>query len=340
MTKKVNLKTIADDLKLSVGTVSRVLNGKAKEYRIKDETVKKVKQYASNMGYTPNMVAKGLRSSKTFTIGLMIPDIANPFFSMMAKNIEKAASEANYSILLVDASESIEKEKDQVQNMLNRKVDAIIAAPVGTEFDHFQLITKQKIPLVFVDRYSTEIDIPYITSNNFQGGFSATQYLIDKGHKRIALITGCETIQPIIERRKGYVKALEVANIAVSDQLIVGEELTVNNGYEHAKLLLQRNNRPTAIFALSNLIGLGVLQAVKELNLNIPNDVSLIVFDDQPYVSYLNPPVTTVKQDSKKIGALSIEIILGMIKYKNTKPDSQVVETQLIRRESVVCLGN
>jgi LacI family transcriptional regulator len=335
MAKKVTLKTIAADLKLSVGTVSRVLNGKAKEFRISDKTVKSVMNYAKDNNYSPNMVAKGLRASRTFSIGLMIPDIANPFFSMMAKHIEKAASAANYSILLVDAEENVEKEKQQVRNMLNRQVDAIIAAPVGISFDHFKEITKIKIPIIFVDRYFNNSSIPYVTSDNFNGGYIATKHLIENGHQRIALLNGFETIEPVKERRRGYQKAIEEAGIFADESLIVGVEFGVENGFKYTKELLQLKNRPTAIFAMSNLIGLGVLQAVKEEGLTIPNDISLIIFDDQPYVSYLNPPITTVKQNSEIIGEYAVEYILNRIEDESYETDSKIIPIKLIERNSV-----
>jgi LacI family transcriptional regulator len=300
MVKKTNLKTIARDLGLSVGTVSRVLNGKAKEYRISDQTVDLVLKYASESGYTPNLIAKGLRDSKTYTIGLVIPDIANPFFSIMAKNIEKAASIANYSIILVDAEENIEREKHQIKNMISRKVDGIIAAPVGTTFEHFNEILQAEIPLIFVDRYIKDSSVTYIASDNFMGGYNATNHLISKGHSKIGLIKGSEIIEPVKERRQGYLKALEEAGIKPDRSLIEGKAFSIESGYESTVKLLKLPEPPTALFAMSNVIGLGVLKALKEYKYAVPEDISLIIFDDQPYVSYLNPPITTIKQNSKK----------------------------------------
>lgn len=335
MNPKVTLKTIAKDLNLTTGTVSRVLNGKAKEFRISQNTVELVKNYAKQKGYSPNLIAKGLQASKTFTLGLMIPDIANPFFALMAKHIERAASKENYSIILVDAEEDVKKEILQVKNLIGRKVDGIIAAPVGKVFEHFQEITALNIPLIFIDRYFKNNPTPYITSDNYQGGFEATKLLIKNGHKRIALIKGDEIIEPVIERRKGYLNALTEAGITIDNKLILGNEFSTENGYQCATKLLNSPERPSAIFAMSNLIGLGVMQAIKEAGLSIPNDISLIVFDDQPYVSFLNPPITTVKQNSEKIGEMAIEFILKKISNKAFTPSTQIIPTDIIQRESV-----
>ena len=336
MNQKVNIKTLAKELNLSTGTISRVLNGKAKQFRISAETVEIVEKYAKQKGYSPNLLAKGLQASKTFTIFLMIPDIANPFFALMAKNIESAASVANYSILLVDAEEDIEKEKREIKNMISRKVDGIIVAPVGTSFEHFEELNRQKIPLLFVDRYSNDYSIPYITSDNYQGAFDATELFIKNGHNRIAVIKGNDQVEPVIERIKGYVAALNKSGISIDESLILGNEFSIENGYKSTLKLLKFKNRPTAIFALSNLIGLGVLQAIKEMALKIPNDVSIIIFDDQPYVSFLNPAITTVKQNSERIGATAIDFILKKISKKDHNITSLMIPTQLIVRESVI----
>lgn len=335
MHKKVTLKTIARDLNLSPGTVSRVLNGKAKEFRISDETVAKVFEFVKQKNYSPNLIAKGLQASKTFTIGLMIPDISNPFFALMAKYIQRAALKANYSILLVDAEEDIEREKRQIKNMVSRKVDGIIAAPVGTVFDHFQDIIAEGIPLVFIDRYFKNADVPYISSNNYNGAYEATKLLIENGHKRIALIKGDEVIEPVKERREGFLNALAEFGVSQAKCWVVGNEFTIENGYLHAIQLLESDEKPTAIFAMSNLIGLGVLKAVKENKLKIPDDISLIIFDDQPYVSYIDPPITTVKQNSEKIGELAIEFIIKKIDNGSTELASQLIATNIMVRNSV-----
>ncbi len=328
------LKQIAKDLNISVSTVSRILNGKGKESRISDTTVESVLKYAEEIGYAPNLIAKGLQASQTFTIGLMVPNIANLFFALMAKNIEKWASKAKYSIVLVDSDEDVEKEKKQVLNMMGRKVDGIIIAPVGDSFQHFNKIVKQKIPLIFADRYFTDLTIPYITSDNYQGSYDATQELIANGHKRICLISGSSANELAKERTQGYIDALKNANIEVSEELIVGNSFSVQNGLESAKQVLRLKNPPTAIFAMNNLIGFGVLQATKELGLKIPEPVSLIIFDNHPYLSLLNPSITTVKQDSEKMGEMAVKAILKEI---NQEFDitSMKIPTELILRESI-----
>lgn len=328
------LKQIAKDLNISVSTVSRILNGKGKESRISDATVASVLKYAQEIGYSPNLIAKGLQASQTYTIGLMVPDIANPFFATMAKNIEKWASNANYSIILIDSDEDVETEKKQVLNMMGRKVDGIIVAPVGDSYQHFTKIVKQKVPLIFVDRYFTDSSIPYISSDNYQGSYNATQELIEKGHKRICLISGSSANELVQERTEGYVNALKNAGIEVSEELMLGNSFSIQNGLESTKSVLGLKSPPTAIFAMNNLIGFGVLKAAKELGLKIPQAVSLIIFDNHPYLSLLNPSISTVKQNSEKIGEMAVKAILKEIN-REFDITSMRIETELILRDSI-----
>lgn len=328
------LKQIAKDLNVSVSTVSRILNGKAKKFRISDKTVESVLKYAEKVGYAPNLIAKGLQASQTFTIGLMVPNIANSFFAVMAKNIEKWASKSSYSIILVDSDEDVEKEKKQVLNMMGRKVDGIIVAPVGDSFQHFTKIVKQKIPLILVDRYFANSTIPYITSDNYQGSYDATQQLISNGHTRICLICGNGSSELVKDRTNGYLDALHSAHIPIAKELIIGNSFSIQNGLENTKSVLSLNNPPTAIFAMNNLIGLGVLQAIRELNLKIPNTISLIIFDNHPYLSLLNPSISAVKQNSEKIGEMAVKAILKEIN-NDLEITSMKIPTQVILRRSI-----
>jgi len=328
------LKQIAKDLNISVSTVSRILNGKGKEWRISDATVASVMKYAEEVGYSPNLIAKGLQASRTFTIGLMVPDIANPFFATMAKHIEKWASGAKYSIILIDSDEDVEIEKIQVLNMMGRKVDGLIVAPVGDSYQHFTKIAKQKVPLIFVDRYFTDSTIPYITSDNYQGSYDAVQELISKGHKRICLISGSKANELVQERTKGYMDALKNAHL---EELILGDSFSIQNGYENTKTVLQLKNPPTAIFAMNNLIGFGVLKAIKELGLKIPQSISLIIFDNHPYLSLLSPSISTVKQNSEKIGEMAVKVILKQINQEFDS-SSLKIPTELMLRDSILKL--
>lgn len=339
MTNKSSLKSISKDLGLSTGTISRVLNGKAKAFRISDATVKLVTDYAKKVGYTPNMIAKGLQASKTHSIGLLIPNIADPFFAAMAKHIEKAASKADYSIILVDAEESLEREQQQLRNMLSRSVDGIIVAPVVSNYKHFSEITDKKIPMVFVDNYGRDVEVPHVVSDNFSGGFDATQALLEKGHKRIGILKGIIDGVPLQERLRGYHAALKAFGIEPDSELEQGGYYSIEEGRKSTMKLMKLKDPPTAIFATSCELGLGALSALKELGIKAPDQVSLVFFDNQPYLSYISPPITTVSQDYHTIGQKAVESILSLINNGFGQIENQIVPTKFIERESIKALN-
>ncbi len=335
----VNIKYIAQKTGLSNSTVSRVLNGKAKSYRISESTQKKVLQAVEEFNYIPNRLARGLKLNKTETLGLIIPDISNPFFADIARSIESEARKHGYTIILCDSTDSVEMEKELLQLMQARQVDGIVIAPVGTSDVHLREVSQKGMPVMVIDRSFPESPLPFITSDNFKGAVEAVSYLINQGHTAIACIQGIADSHPNKQRVKGYQQALAEAGIPYRDEFVAGSQFSKENGYRQAKNLFDLNHPPTAIFALSNLISLGVLEAAREKGKQIPEDVSLISFDEQPYSAYLGTPMSTIDQQKHEIGKLAIMHLLEMI--KNEKPLSDIkiyIPTKLIKRDSVKLL--
>ena len=339
MTKKsvANIRELADSIGLSITTVSRVLNGKAEKYRISTKTKERVLLAAKEQNYIPNKIARGLKTHKTGTLGLIIPDIANPFFADIAKSIEMEARSNDLSILLCDSNENILVEKELLNLMQAHKVEGVIIAPVGTDFKHLVEVYEKGLSIVIVDRYLPGINLPYITSDNYQGAFDAISHLISMGHKDIACIQGIKDSQPNKERVKGYIDALEQNNIPVNDSFIIGENFSTENGYKQTRILFSVEQNPTAIFALSNLISLGVIKALSEMGLKIPDDVSLISYDEQPYSAFMGTPLTTIEQKKSEIGQLAVSVITKNIEAKtfSKKPLNMKLRTNLIIRNSV-----
>lgn len=332
----VTLKSIADHLNVSVTTVSRVLNGKSITYRISKETERKILNAASELNYTPNQLARGLRLQKSHTIGYIIPDISNPFFSSIAKSVEKSARKFGYSILLCDSEENTDLEISLIQLMLNRKVDGLIISPVGIEVSHLVDLLIKKMPIVLLDRYFPDLNIPFVTSDNYQGSFEAVNLLIEYGHRRIACIQGLQKTSPNNDRVRGYIDAHKKNEISIDDSLLVGDSFGEENGYIETKLLLKKKEIPTAIFAVSNLISLGAIRAITEEGLKIPEDISMISFDDQPYSRFLSTPMTTVAQQSMQIGQIATKILIDQIESKGlNEPKGIFLPTRLVMRESV-----
>ena len=335
-TKQATLKIIAEQLGVSVTTVSRVLNGKAKRYRISKKTAEKVIKYANEMHFTPNSLARGLRLKRTHILGLIIPDISNPFFASIAYNIEIEARKAGYSIMLCDSEESTELEIESIKLLQSRKVDGLLICPVGKESKHLERLQNEDIPLVLVDRYFPDLSCSYVASDNYTGAFEAVEYMIDNGHRTIACIQGLITTHVNDDRVCGYKNALQKHNIPIDESLIVGDSFGEKNGYIGAKLVLNRKSRPTAIFAASNLIALGALRAISEEGLKIADDISIVSFDDQPYNEYLATPLTTIAQQHSEMGQIAVKLIIKQIESQgNFEHVKLKLPTTLIKRKSV-----
>ena len=332
----VTLKSIADRLNVSVTTVSRVLNGKSDRYRISRETQELINTAAKELSYSPNQLARGLRLKRTNTIGYIIPDISNPFFSCIAKSVEKSARKLGYSILLCDSEEDTKIEENLLQLMIDRKVDGLIISPVGIEVNHLRRIAQKNIPIVLLDRYFPELNLPFVTSDNYKGAFEAVNMLIEYGHRRIACIQGLVNTSPNNDRVRGYIDAHKTHDLLVDKKLIVGDSFGEDNGYIETKLLLKQDNLPTALFAVSNLISLGAIRAISEEGLKIPDDISMVSFDDQPYSRFLSTPMTTVSQQNAQIGQIAIKLLIDQIESnRQLEPKGIFLPTILISRDSV-----
>jgi LacI family transcriptional regulator len=332
----LTLKNIADRIGLSETTISRALSGQAAKYRISPETEKAILALADELHFSPNQLARSLRLQKTHTIGLMIPDISNPFFANIARNVEREARKSGYSVILTDTEETESIEIESLRLLRGRKVDGLVICPVGQNFTHLEKLFANEMPMVLIDRYIPDSHIPYVSSDNYGGAYQAVSYLIQNGHRRIACIQGLENTLPNIERVRGYRQAHANATIEVDETLIVGDSFGYQNGYIEMKLMLGHNPRPTAIFAVSNLISLGALHAIDEEALKIPDDISIISFDDQPYSALLATPMTTVAQQNEQIGQLALKMLFNQMELK-TVPDQKgiLIPTRLIVRKSV-----
>jgi LacI family transcriptional regulator len=332
---KITLKMIAAELGTTATTVSRVVSGQARKYRISKETEKKIVAVAKKLGFTPNQIARSLRTRKTYTIGLIVPNIANPFFSTIAQIIESAARLNNYSIILCDSGENTSVEIKSV-GILENRVDGLIIAPVGKKDSHVKKVFERNLPIVLVDRYFPDLPISFVASNNYKGAFEAVSYLIECGHSKIACIQGLTDSFVSQERLRGYISALQSKKITVQNDLIKGNGFDVENGYLATKSLLTQQGIPTALFAQGNLIALGSLIAIKEEGYKVPDDISIIAFDDQPYLAFLSTPLSTIKQDSQKIGQIAVQMLLSQI--KNGRPETNekiLLPCSIIHRNSV-----
>lgn len=326
----MTIKELAQELEMSTTTVSRVLTGQEKKYRISEKTAQRVREVASQLDFAPNQIARNLRLQKTNTIGLIIPDISNPFFANLARAVEVELRKHDKMVLLCDTKDETALEQESVSLLMGRKVDGLLVAPVGRESKH--LIENTDVPVVLIDRYFENQNIPYVTTDNFFGAYEATSFLIEKGHRNISCIQGITGTTPNSNRVMGYKKAME--NHGLSETIkIIGDDYSMKNGYDSTKELMARPDAPTALFALNNQIAMGSMKALKEYGFEIPQDISLIAFDEQPYFELLSPPMTAIKQPMQEIGKVAVKTLFELLEGK--KVDHQMLKPSFIERGSV-----
>lgn len=331
---KETLSSIAERTGYSVATVSRVLNGQAEKYRISRKAQELILAEAKRCNYSPNVIARNLRTNRSNTIGLVLPSVANPYFADLSSAIISEANTNGYTTIVTDSFEDVENQKANVAMLIARRVDGIIAAPCGDNPELFEEIYKSDIPIILVDRFFKDSSLPYVTTNNYSGGKMATNYLIRNGHRNIACIQGANTSVPNNRRVDGYIDALR--NIGSHAKAIVtGNEFSLQNGYRETKELLKQVPRPTAILALSNTIGLGVIKAIREEGLRIPEDISLVSYDNNIYMDYLIPSITRVSQPVEDMARHAARLLFESIERKKPLNTQTEFSPDLIIRESV-----
>jgi len=336
MEEKIDIYFISKKAKVSPATVSRVFN---RSELVNEKTRNKILKVCEKYNYKPSVIASSMRTNKTKYIGFVVPNMTNPFFFELLKGAEEYASKEDYYLVIFNSENSYEKELIFLDAIFKRRIDGIIISGIaGGKKDNFFVreILKKKLPCVLVDRYVEGMSIPSVITDNFKGGILAADYLLEIKNKRIGIITFDLKIKIIMDRYKGFKKVLEenglqeifLIEIPV-DSKDISEELTKNKN----KIL---ENDIDVIFCMSDFIALYLLEFLKEMNIRIPQDISVIGFDDIYYSKFLNPRLTTIAQDIYKMGNLSCEILLSNIgENKNAdKLENRILEPKLIIRES------
>ena len=330
---KETLSTIASRLGVSVSTVSRVLSGDARKHRIPQATADRILAEASRCHYTPSHSAQALRTRKSYAIGLVIPSMSNPFFADMASVVISEANLKGYTTIIIDTMEAESNQKLALDSMLSRQVEGVIAAPCGGEEDLLAL-DSAGVPVVLIDRYFENSSLSYVTTNNYKGGVMATRALIDAGHRDIVCVQGVTSSMPNEMRVRGYIDTMTESGLAGCIK-VVGREFSIQNGYIETRMLLNGPDRPSAIFALSNTIGLGAMKAIREMNLRIPDDISLISYDNNIYLDYMIPPVARVSQPLEDMSRLAIKLLFERIADPGVPASHVMLSPSLIPGASI-----
>ena len=327
------LRDVARKAQVSVSTVSRVIN---LEPLVKRDTRQKVEAAIDELGYRPNRVAQRLRSinTKNKLIGLVLPDIQNPFYVDVVRGVEEAAYQQKFAVMIGNFDQSEEKEKIFLEVLQSESIDGLIVAPYRNRDQHIRKVIENGYPVVCIDRGLVGIDVDVIKVNNEAGAFAAIDYLIGLGHTRIAHITGHPTIPTTNERIAGYEKAMLQSDLPVDPALVRSSDSSYQSGADLMSELLAIAAPPTAVFTANNLLTLGALKTIHERGLNVPNDISIVGFDDMYWSMSLNPPLTAVRQSGYEIGSRAAEVLLQKIAHPERSTSSVVLDTELMVRES------
>ena len=334
VTYKVNINDIAVRTGLSITTVSRVLNGKAEQYRIGKKSQEKIREAAKELNYIPNQYAANLRTGKSNTIALIVPSLENPFFAGIASKINAEVRKYGYTTIIGDSNENQDIEETELHHLISRNIEGLIIVPCGDHWEHIKSLYDKGLPVVCIDRYFEDLDLPYVSTDNYDGAYSATKYLIDNGHVSVACIQGVQQSTPNKLRVKGFTDAMREAGL--DNYIVAGDDFSTQNGYLETKILLQQKSRPTAIFSLSNMIAMGCIKALREEKVRIPEDISLITFDDHPYLDFLATPLTCIAQPVGDISKIAIKFLFSRINENEVKIKQVLLKPEMKLRKSVI----
>jgi LacI family transcriptional regulator len=335
--QRTTLKDIADRAGVSVSTVSRVVN---QSKPVDPATEKRVNEAIAKLGYRPNLLARSFRVKTTHTIGLVVPDNSNPFFAELARVIEDAGFEQGYSVILCNSDLSEAKQSAYVDVLLAKQVDGILLTSTGLipGQDTDLLLTRIQqagVPCVVLDRDLGDEPIDHVLVDNHEGGYFAGRYVLEHGHRKVACVVGPNDLTPSAGRIAGFRRALAEAGITLPSQAVVRGNGRHDGGARAVERLLAGGAEFTAIFAFNDEMAIGVIGSLQRAGLHVPNDISVIGFDDIPYAAAVFPAVTTIAQPIADMGKLGLTMLLERIRQPGIASRRVVLSTRLMERESV-----
>jgi DNA-binding LacI/PurR family transcriptional regulator len=326
------VKEVAQLAGVSTATVSRVLSNNG---GVRGELIRKVRSAARKLGYQPNLAARNLRVRSTRTLGMVFPDIENPFYARIIAGAEEVLQNAGYSLLLANYGEDPEREHTQLATLRAERVAGILFAASCKPSVDYQYCLDANIAMVAVSRIPDGLNVDLVTVSNQEGARQAVEHLLGLGHRRIGFVDGPISLSTTRERKTGYEQALRKQGLPVSRELAVCSDFSHHaGGYEAVTKLLQAPKRPTAILVVSNNMALGVLQALQDRGIDVPAEMAVVGFGDTPSAVLLRSPLTVVAQPARELGATSARLLLERLQDPNRPRRSIVLDTELIVRES------
>jgi len=331
---KATINDIAKKLNISTSTVSRALS---EHPEVSKKTRDRVKQIAQEMNYRPNIIAQSLQRGHSKIIGVLVPQVRHIFFAEVMAGISDVMEKSGYSVLICQSNEKYENEVKNVETLIQQRIAGLLVS-ISEEtknYDHFKQILENKIPLVMFDRICSQIHTSSVTTDDYKGAYNIIEHLIKKGYKRIAHLAGFSTMEIAKQRILGYKNALQKYKIPINEKLIIENGLNEEDG---AKGFLELYNnleeKPDAIFAVSDPVAIGAFHEIKKMGLKIPEDIALTGFSNNPNTLMIEPALTTVHQPAYEIGKVAAELLLDKIINKNEEIIQKILSTEIIIRQS------
>ncbi|WP_345003777.1 LacI family DNA-binding transcriptional regulator [Snuella lapsa] len=333
--KRTTIKDIANVLDISPAAVSKALHG---DSRISAKTIEAVKEVAKKLNYQPNHLASALRKGKSNLVGVIVPKTNSNFFSSVIQNIEEILNKEGYNIIITQSNESFKKECNNIDALLFTQVDGIIASMANEtiDLDYYEKIKSYGIPLILFDRGENNLNVDYIGIDDYQSSHLIIEHLVGQGCKRIAHIGGFKHTRIYNNRIRGYVDAIKKHNLPLDDELLFESSLTIEDGREKMNQLLALKNRPDAVYVAGDYAALGALQVLKENRINIPKDIALVGFGNEPFTSMVSPTISSINQHSGEIGRQAALTFLERVKMTPVKQtlNKIILNAELIVRDS------
>ena len=335
---RITMQDVAKRAGVSAMTVSRVVNGRE---GVDSETQRRVEETIRALDFVPNRIARGLVSQKTQTIGLIVPDVVNPFFAPVVRGAESAARKAGYRVLLCNSEGDLRLEREYIDDLVAHRVEGLLLAPASDRSRSSILsLLRGGFPLVLIDRALPNADCDLIVADSANGARRLVEHLIAVGHREIAHVTDAEDTSTGRERLMGYREALEAAGIPFQSELVIQTTVDRIGGYRAAQEILARVPLPTAVFTVNNMTAVGTMEALRERGLSVPKDMGLVCFDDVEHLAVLSPFLTVIDQPAETFGSLGAQLLLERMSGKaSSRPRRIVLQTDLIVRESC-CIGS
>lgn len=329
------MSTIEDVAKragVSAMTVSRVINNSG---YISQETRQRVERAIAELGYVPNALARGLRFKQTKTLALVLTDITNPFFTTLARGVEDAASEQGFSVIFCNTDESQEKESSYLNVVVQKQVDGVLLIPAQSALESVTFLRERGVRFVVLDRRIPGAEADVVRGDSEQGAYALVCHLLALGHRRIAALSGPETVSTAADRVAGYRRALAEADLTFEPALVRYGGFTQESGYEMAQAVLALPQPPTALLTGNNFIAIGALHALREAGLRVPDDISIVTFDDLPAAVAIDPFLTVAAQPAYEMGRQATALLLDRLADGGPAgPQEIVLPAELIVRRS------